>query len=407
MAGFYRIKSCSSACLPQSCTAYTGSGCLRSDLGSDTRAFCSVTSNVHCTKFCLNVSSFHLKGERSASYKTVQSFNSVWRSRRRVLSMVAMSGTLIKVPNPKTIEDVIEQAQNAVQRALEEGKKRQLLQILLPVDQRQFNFLDTEPRDYPCSITDEFMACSKVCAAILRGLHNEKDEVEVRTKRIGEFENEMDPVAVLYPSDKSIAAVVFPIAETLNQIKTLLKNDEKRPLLMVNPQWRSSGQIISDFGFGPWKRQAEDFVNTFEPTYLLLEQRIGEASNVISGSGGVVRLLKCFPQDWHVYLMAWDGSSDLIGLQANQPTYKELEKLVSEARKSIPWKAPPRMLGGSEPAPPPLPRSLSDPLSDQEIDEMDKSELRRALMALKLPSSGKLETLRERLKEAQSQRSGQ
>ena len=74
-----------------------------------------------------------------------------------------------------------------------------------------------------------------------------------------------------------------------------------------------------------------------------------------------------------------------------------------QARKTIPWKAAPRMLGGSEPAPPPLARSLSEPLSDDEIDVMDKAELRRALMALDLPSSGKVESLRERLKDAQKQ----
>ena len=39
----------------------------------------------------------------------------------------------------------------------------------------------------------------------------------------------------------------------------------------------------------------------------------------------------------------------------------------------------------------------------QMIDVMDKAELRRALMALDLPSSGKVESLRERLKDAQKQ----
>ena len=116
------------------------------------------------------------------------------------------------------------------------------------------------------------------------------------------------------------------------QVKSLLKTDQTRPTFLVNPQWRSSGQVVSDFGFGPWKRQvldtfccnysivpvecvtlsyccfwctyfdrqAEEFLATFEPTYSLLELRIGEASNVVSGSGGVVRLLKCFCEDWHV-----------------------------------------------------------------------------------------------------------
>ena len=40
----------------------------------------------------------------------------------------------------------LKKAGGAVQRALASGKKRQRLQLLLPVDQRQFNYLDTEPR---------------------------------------------------------------------------------------------------------------------------------------------------------------------------------------------------------------------------------------------------------------------
>jgi hypothetical protein len=49
-------------------------------------------------------------------------------------------------PNPQTMEEVVKQAGEAVQRAIASGKQRQKLQLLLPVDQRQFNYLDTEPR---------------------------------------------------------------------------------------------------------------------------------------------------------------------------------------------------------------------------------------------------------------------
>jgi hypothetical protein len=129
------------------------------------------------------------------------------------------------------------------------------------------------------------------------------DKDEVLTRRIGEKDNEMDPVGLLYPADKSIAAIVFPIAETLKQVRSLASSDESRPLLLVNPQWRLVGQVVSDFGFGPWRRQAEEFVDTFETTYTLIEQRVGEASNVTSSSGGVVRILKCFPGDWQVCML--------------------------------------------------------------------------------------------------------
>lgn len=224
---------------------------------------------------------------------------------------------------------------------------------------------------------------------------------KVETRRIGEVDNEMDPVGLVYPADKSIAAVVFPIAESLKQIRSLASSDENRPLLLINPQWRNSGQVVSDFGFGPWRRQAEEFVNSFEIVYTLTEQRVGEASNVTSSSGGVVRILKCYPGSWQVHLMLLDGKSEVVGVFPSQPTYKAVEDAVREGRKLNPWKSPPRILGGSEPAPPPLPKSLSGALSDEQIEAMDTAEVRRALLALNLPSSGRMSTLKQRLKEAQ------
>lgn len=302
-------------------------------------------------------------------------------------------------PIPQTIEEVIQQASGAVQRALASGKKRQQLQLLLPVDQRQFNYLDTEPRDYPCGIGEEYAACAKMVGKILQTVSPSADKVEVR--RIGEVDNEMDPVGLVYPTNKSIAAVVFPIAESLKQVRSLASKYGNQPLLLINPQWRSSGQVVSDFGLGPWRRQAEEFVNSFENVYTLIEQRVGEASNVTSSSGGVVRILKCYPGNWQVHLMSSDGTADVIGVFPAQPTYKELENAVREGRIRNPWKAAPRILGGSEPAPPPLPKSLSGTLSDAQIEAMDTAELRRALMALNLPSSGRMSTLKERLKKAQ------
>ena len=36
-----------------------------------------------------------------------------------------------------------------------------------------------------------------------------------------------------------------------------------------------SAQVISDFGFGPWRKAADDFLATFQPTYVLKERRVG------------------------------------------------------------------------------------------------------------------------------------
>lgn len=71
-------------------------------------------------------------------------------------------------------------------------------------------------RDYPCGIGEEYLACAKMVGKILQGVSSSADKIEVR--RIGEVDNEMDPVGLVYPADKSIAAVVFPIAESLKQV---------------------------------------------------------------------------------------------------------------------------------------------------------------------------------------------
>lgn len=55
-------------------------------------------------------------------------------------------------------------------------------------------------------------------SAILKDLPPAEPKVEILSRAIGEVENEQDPVGLLYPSDKSISAVIFPIAETLKKV---------------------------------------------------------------------------------------------------------------------------------------------------------------------------------------------
>lgn len=46
-----------------------------------------------------------------------------------------------------------------------------------------------------------------------------------------------------------MAAVVFPTADTLPQLKAMATaKGGNRLMLVVNPQWQMDGQIVSDFG---------------------------------------------------------------------------------------------------------------------------------------------------------------
>ena len=51
--------------------------------------------------------------------------------------------------------------------------------------------------------------------------------------------------------------------------------------VLVNPQW-TKGNLVSDFGIGPWRRRNEEFVGSFQQTYVLKQMRIS-GDNVRSG----------------------------------------------------------------------------------------------------------------------------
>ena len=51
--------------------------------------------------------------------------------------------------------------------------------------------------------------------------------------------------------------------------------------VLVNPQW-TKGNLVSDFGIGPWRRRNEEFVASFQQTYVLKQMRIS-GDNVRSG----------------------------------------------------------------------------------------------------------------------------
>ena len=53
---------------------------------------------------------------------------------------------------PQTPVAMVEQAAAAVRRGLDAGLNRQMLTLLLPVNEKEYNFLNTEPVDYPCSL---------------------------------------------------------------------------------------------------------------------------------------------------------------------------------------------------------------------------------------------------------------
>lgn len=140
---------------------------------------------------------------------------------------------------------------------------------------------------------------------LLQGSMNAQwlDEME----RIGMWQNE------------AMAAVVFPSAETLPELRRL-DAEQQRLLLIFNPQWQTTGQLVSDFGFGRSARDAEAFLDSFEDVYVMRRLRI-DGDNVI--------LFKCFPGRWQVHFQWQNGKGDLlVARKDKRPTYAQLVDIL-------------------------------------------------------------------------------
>lgn len=320
---------------------------------------------------------------------------------------------------------MVNEAAAAVREALAAGKTRQQLVLLLPVNEKEADFMATEAVDYPCSLQKEFDACVVLATSVLQRALGDQG-LKINAKRIDDGGVEGEPCAVLFPEDQSCVAVVFPTADRLKRIQAYAKQ-AGRPLLLVNPQWNSSGQVVSDFGIGPWKAAAEAFLAIFEPTFCLKERRIGNpgtinaATGMRFSSGGVVRVQCRFPGAYEVHAMAADGSSQLLGTSGTEPTYQELEAMIARGRKQkleifeVAQRVtyvyaeplyPEDADAGVEAAGEREARAAEDAalgfLSDADIEGMDAATLRRRLAQLGQPTSGKISKLRERLREARA-----
>ena len=83
-------------------------------------------------------------------------------------------------------------------------------------------------------------------------------------------------------------------------------------------------QVISDFGFGRAKQEAEEFVELFEKSFYLQQSRV---------SGQVVQTLRSFPSQWQVHAILSDTENTYIGCKTSKPTYKEMEQIVGDWKR--------------------------------------------------------------------------
>ncbi|CAI5468980.1 unnamed protein product [Closterium sp. Yama58-4] len=219
-----------------------------------------------------------------------------------------------RVSVPDSVDESVQQARGAVRRAMEAGHQRLMLDLLLPLIGP--SLLD----DWPGGIQQQLQAAIPLVESLLTGL---VDGGELYTRRVIDEDE-----AVVAWESKTVALVLFPTAERLPAVMELANSEPGRTLLLMNPQWQP-GQVVSDFGFGSKRKQAEEFLDTFLTAYSLKRNRIRSYD---------VTIVKCFPGDWQVYMSGdSDSGSDssfptyeMIGTVENRPGYRDLEAMVQK-----------------------------------------------------------------------------
>jgi len=233
-------------------------------------------------------------------------------TRRRHTCVVTALPTL-----PLSTKEQIAQAADAVKLALDDGKSLQSVEMNLPL------IGATDLDDWPGGVAQQYLALAPMLNELLKTLNASKENTKQRSIEDG------DAIYALTLANDVV--VTFPTAEVLNDLRDIEKQ-KYRLKVIANPQWNTTGgsNIISDFGIGPWKKRAEDFIDKFEVTYYLREQRI---------QGEIVRTLKVYPHPWQVFALAPDATNKIVaeplGTFERRPLYDELKKILESREGSI------------------------------------------------------------------------
>ncbi|KAL6756169.1 hypothetical protein V8C86DRAFT_2654345 [Haematococcus lacustris] len=230
--------------------------------------------------------------------------------RQTAIRSAAADARARTLPVPTRPSEQCVQAAAAVEAAWKSGCARQRVELLLPL------IGATDLDDWPGGVRQQFKAIQPLVEQMLRTL---KQVEGLQGALVPELWDDGDAVACYRSAN--FAAVIFPTASTLDKLRQLAEGPTAPKLLIIiNPQWESQGNLVSDFGIGPWRAQREAFVATFSTTYWLRQQRV---------YGDIVRVLHAHPGQWQVHRSSpTSNANECISTQAALPTYAEIEALL-------------------------------------------------------------------------------
>ncbi|KAK9856780.1 hypothetical protein WJX84_008413, partial [Apatococcus fuscideae] len=155
-------------------------------------------------------------------------------------------------PLPLDATEVAAQVSFAVEHAYRQGIKNQLVDFPLPAGEAQYGMMG-DSQGFAGGVSESFRAARPTVERFLMAL-KQKDGLQGRLA--AEWLNETDCVGAW--QSEQLAAVLFPTADSLGELRNIqLDGLDQRLMMVINPQWSTSGQIVSDFGFGQARQDAE------------------------------------------------------------------------------------------------------------------------------------------------------
>ncbi|KAL4420712.1 hypothetical protein ABPG75_010368 [Micractinium tetrahymenae] len=231
------------------------------------------------------------------------------------MSLCPEGSWVISLPQSK--EECVAQAAQASLRAWDDGIRRQAIELLLPQAH------SSEDDGWPGGIRQQFRVAKPMVESLLLRL---KEHSGLEGRITAELLDEGDCVGA-WQSER-LAAVLFPTADTLPDLRRI--DDAlsgERLTLVINPQWQTQGQVISDFGIGRARKAAERFVAAFEEVYYLRRVRV---------FGDDVRIMRCYPGQWQVHFVPASPREErvLLSCEDRKPTFQRLIELLKEVQGS-------------------------------------------------------------------------
>jgi len=260
---------------------------------------------------------------------------------------------------PLSFDEMVKQVSSAMEDAMKEGKKRQMIRILLPRSSDNENLgqffetdvVDPDPSVYTDTILvppDEtwqggimqlYRAASLACQEILRRYsRNAQGGVMPKLLEDRSFdESGVDGVGLWITqgttASDDISCFVQPSQETIDGIEAISGQAGERMVALINPQWRIVDDALDSASkqggvFG----QFASFLGGKGNSLKRLDALGFESTYILEGyvcRGGNVRLIKRFDSDWFVFAQN-DAKTDFIecGSSKQRPTYQEVDDML-------------------------------------------------------------------------------